>query len=58
MWSLEEEMEEIVFAASGESDDESDWYKKMCREGGFFWDSPEPWFMQMVEWRAMDLWQG
>ena len=61
IWSLEEELEDsedLVFAASGESDDESDWYNKMCREGGFFWDSPEQWFMQMVEYHAMELWQG
>ena len=58
IWSLEEELEDSEDLIFAEDLEKSDWLEKMCREGGFFWDSPEQWFMQMVEWRAMELWQG
>ena len=58
IWSLEEELEDSEDLIFAEDLEKSDWLEQMCREGGFFWDSPEQWFVQMVEWRAMELWQG
>ena len=40
-------------------DDEPDSFTKFFREGGYAYDdSPDKFFMDNVEWRALYLWQG